>query len=157
LRAVGVYFSAGDLEYFRRAAASPGTIESLTAINYGVDVRDVLPAVRVPTLLVHAAEDPTWPISGARFMAEKIPGARLVEVPGKTIVGEEGLQQRWAPSRASCTKYGVRAAGRSPSRTVSSQRCFSPTSSVPASERRRSATEPGASCSPHMTRQCAGS
>jgi class 3 adenylate cyclase len=93
LRAVGVYFSAGDLEYFRRAAASPGTIESLTAINYGVDVRDVLPAVCVPTLLVHAAEDPTWPISGARFMAEKIPGARLVEVPGKTIAAEEGLQQ----------------------------------------------------------------
>lgn len=93
LRAVGVDFSAGDLEYFRRAAASPGTIESLATMNRAVDVRDVLPAVRVPTLLVHAAEDPTWPIGGARFMAGTIPGARLVEVPGKTILTEEGLEQ----------------------------------------------------------------
>lgn len=75
-------YSDADLEYLRRAAASPGTIETLATIDREVDVRDVLEAVRVPTLLVHLTEDPTFPIGGARYMAERIPGATLIEAPG---------------------------------------------------------------------------
>ena len=74
-------YSDDDLEYFRRAAASPGTIETLATIDREVDARHVLNAVRVPTLLVHPAEDPAFPIGGARYMAEQVPGARLVEAP----------------------------------------------------------------------------
>jgi pimeloyl-ACP methyl ester carboxylesterase len=51
-------FSDSDLEYLRRAAASPATIETYAVMNREVDVRHVLPAVRVPTLLVHAIDDP---------------------------------------------------------------------------------------------------
>ena len=75
-------YSGDDLEYFRRAAASPGTIETLATIDREVDVRHVLEAVRVPTLLVHPADDQAFPVGGARYMAERIPGAKLIEAPG---------------------------------------------------------------------------
>jgi class 3 adenylate cyclase/pimeloyl-ACP methyl ester carboxylesterase len=74
-------YSDDDLEYFRRAAASPGTIETNATIDREVDVRRVLPAVRVPTLILHPAEDPAFPIGSARYMAERIPAATLIEVP----------------------------------------------------------------------------
>jgi class 3 adenylate cyclase/pimeloyl-ACP methyl ester carboxylesterase len=80
-------YSETELAYFRRAAASPGTIATLAAMNREVDVRQVLSAVRIPTLLVHAVEDPAWPIDGARYMANRIPGARLVELPGQGLLG----------------------------------------------------------------------
>jgi class 3 adenylate cyclase len=82
--ALGGIFSDDDLEYFRRAAVSPGTIETKATVDREVDVRHVLPAVRVPTLLIHPVEDPFFPIGGARYMAERLPGARLVEVSGST-------------------------------------------------------------------------
>ena len=82
-----------DLEYFRRAAASPGTIATLATIDREVDARHVLEAVRVPTLIVHPAEDPTFPIGGARYMAERIPGARLVEAPGNAPFTERLLDE----------------------------------------------------------------
>jgi hypothetical protein len=72
-------YSDDDLEYFRRAAASPGTIESLATNDREVDVRYLLEAVRVPTLIVHPAEDRVFPVGGARHMAERIPVAQLVE------------------------------------------------------------------------------
>jgi class 3 adenylate cyclase len=86
-------YSAGDLEYFRRAVGSPGTIASLAAMNREVDVRHVLAAVRVPTLLLHAVDERAWPIGGARYMAEQIPGARLVEVPGRSLLDGPGLER----------------------------------------------------------------
>jgi class 3 adenylate cyclase/pimeloyl-ACP methyl ester carboxylesterase len=93
LRAVGIDFTDDDLDYFRRAAASPGTIETLAMINRDIDVRPVLPAVRVPTLLIHAVDEPTWPVGGARYMADTIPGAKLVEVPGSTLLTGDGFDQ----------------------------------------------------------------
>ena len=48
-----------------------------------VDVRQVLPAIRVPTLLLHGTDETRVPDRGARYMAERIPGARLVELPGE--------------------------------------------------------------------------
>jgi hypothetical protein len=47
------------------------------------DVRQVLPTIRVPTLLIHGTENPINPIGGARYMAERIPGTRLVELEGE--------------------------------------------------------------------------
>lgn len=82
-----------DLEYFRRAAASPGTIATLATIDRDVDVRHVLEAVRVPTLIVHPAEDPTFPIGGARYMAEHISGAKLVEAPADASFTERVLEE----------------------------------------------------------------
>jgi class 3 adenylate cyclase len=47
-----------------------------------VDLRDLLPTIGVPTLVLHRAEDPLEPIQSGRFLAERIPGARFVELPG---------------------------------------------------------------------------
>ena len=47
-------------------------------------MRPVLPAIRVPTLIVHGTADGVVPPEAARWMAERIPGAQLVEIPGGT-------------------------------------------------------------------------
>jgi pimeloyl-ACP methyl ester carboxylesterase len=65
-----------------RAAASPGAARDLIIMNSYIDVRDVLPAVHVRTLVVHRTDDPDAPVEGGRYLAEHIPGARLVELPG---------------------------------------------------------------------------
>ena len=51
-------------------------------MNAEMDVRHVLPAIRVPTLILHSAGDRALAVRGSRFMAEQIPGAKFVELPG---------------------------------------------------------------------------
>jgi pimeloyl-ACP methyl ester carboxylesterase len=65
-----------------RRSASPGAALALARMNAQIDIRGVLSAVRVPTLVVHRSFDPQSPIDGARNLVERIPGARLVETPG---------------------------------------------------------------------------
>ena len=65
-----------------RQSASPGAVAALNRMNKEIDVRAVLPAVRVPTLVVHRAGDPTVAVDAARYMAERISGSRYVELPG---------------------------------------------------------------------------
>jgi class 3 adenylate cyclase len=72
--------------YLRRAVASPGALDTLTTMLHDADVRQVLPAIRVPTLLVHGTENVVIPIERARYAAERIPGARLLELPGEGFV-----------------------------------------------------------------------
>jgi pimeloyl-ACP methyl ester carboxylesterase len=67
---------------YERASASPGLAISALRIDSRLDIRDVLPAIHVPTLLIHRTEDAACPVQGARLMAERIPDARLVELPG---------------------------------------------------------------------------
>ena len=69
------------LDYFRWSG-SPGAVEALALMNKEIDVRHVLPAIRVPTLLLHRSGDLAVPPEVARYMAERIPGARRVEMPG---------------------------------------------------------------------------
>jgi pimeloyl-ACP methyl ester carboxylesterase len=64
-----------------RLVISPGALVQLGRMNAEIDVRPVLPTIRVPTLVLHRREDPIE-IEGARWMAEQIPGARFVELPG---------------------------------------------------------------------------
>jgi pimeloyl-ACP methyl ester carboxylesterase len=64
-----------------RQGASPGALRMLNRMNLEIDVRGVLSSVRVPTLVLHRTEDHI-PVAGARWMAERIPGARFVELPG---------------------------------------------------------------------------
>jgi DNA-binding SARP family transcriptional activator/pimeloyl-ACP methyl ester carboxylesterase len=66
-----------------RRAASPGAWRALNAMNRGIDVRQVLSTIHVPTLIVHGAEDPPIPLAAARYMAQRIPGARLLELQGE--------------------------------------------------------------------------
>jgi class 3 adenylate cyclase len=65
-----------------RWGSSPGALEALHQMNREIDVRHVLPAVRVPTLLLHGSEDTLVPLEAQKYMAAKIPAARIVEVPG---------------------------------------------------------------------------
>jgi pimeloyl-ACP methyl ester carboxylesterase len=82
---------------FIRHAASPGAALALLRMNSQIDVRDVLPAIGVPTLVLYrrdarfghgaaawrrGGEDPITPREEAGYLAEHIPGARLVELPG---------------------------------------------------------------------------
>ena len=67
---------------FERLALSPGRIRLLLQMISDCDVRHVLSTIRVPTLVLHRAEDRT-PVEGARYLAEHIAGAKYVELPGR--------------------------------------------------------------------------
>jgi pimeloyl-ACP methyl ester carboxylesterase/class 3 adenylate cyclase/DNA-binding CsgD family transcriptional regulator len=65
-----------------RHGASPGTALALARQSSKVDVRHILPAVHVPTLILQRSGDRESPAGGGRYLAEQIPGARYVELPG---------------------------------------------------------------------------
>jgi len=67
---------------FTRMSASPASSAQVLRMNAQIDVRHVLPSVRVPTLLLHPTGDRVVPVEASRYMAEHIPGAKLVELPG---------------------------------------------------------------------------
>jgi class 3 adenylate cyclase len=69
-------------------------LEALYRMNRDIDVRHVLRAVRVPTLILHGAEDKIVPPEVGRYVAEHIPSARLVEIQGvgHLAVGQAGRQ-----------------------------------------------------------------
>jgi pimeloyl-ACP methyl ester carboxylesterase len=69
-----------------RMGTSPGANLALLRMNAEMDVRHVLPAVRVPTLILHSSGDQALDVRGSRYMAERIPGARCVELPGNDHV-----------------------------------------------------------------------
>jgi class 3 adenylate cyclase len=52
-------------------------------MNEQIDVRAILPSIQVPTLILHRPGDRTTRVEGSRYLAEHIPGARYVEVPGQ--------------------------------------------------------------------------
>jgi class 3 adenylate cyclase len=65
-----------------RASASPGSILALMRANYELDVRHILPSVRVPTLILHRVGDALVPVESGRYLAQNIPGAKFAELPG---------------------------------------------------------------------------
>ena len=65
-----------------RAAASPGAARALITMNSEIDVRAVLPVIRVPTLVLHRSGDLDSRSDEGRYIAERIPGARFVELAG---------------------------------------------------------------------------
>jgi pimeloyl-ACP methyl ester carboxylesterase/class 3 adenylate cyclase len=64
-----------------RTSASPGASTRLGLMNINMDVRPVLPTIRVPTLVLHAEGDKWFDVAGARYMADRIPGAEFVILP----------------------------------------------------------------------------
>lgn len=67
---------------FLRSGASPAMGRAVYEAVRDLDCRDILPAVRVPTLILHRRGDRVARIEGARYMAKRISGAKLVELPG---------------------------------------------------------------------------
>jgi pimeloyl-ACP methyl ester carboxylesterase len=67
--------------YFRRSA-SPGAAVALMRMNTQIDVRDVLPSIQAPTLVMHRVDDRDVSVEEGRWIAAQIPGAKYVELPG---------------------------------------------------------------------------
>jgi class 3 adenylate cyclase/pimeloyl-ACP methyl ester carboxylesterase len=65
-----------------RQGASPGAFDALNRMNKDIDVRDVLPAIRVPTLVLNRTAEAEGLREGSRYAARLIPSARHVELPG---------------------------------------------------------------------------
>ena len=65
-----------------RSSASPAAAAAVLRMNGEIDIRHVLPAVRVPTLLLHSGNDRVIDVGASRYMTEHIPGAKLVELSG---------------------------------------------------------------------------
>ncbi|MFT3766979.1 MAG: alpha/beta fold hydrolase [Minicystis sp.] len=67
---------------YLRTAASPGAAVALLRSAAAIDVRPALAALHVPTLVLHRQGDRDVPIAQGRYLAQRIPGARFVELPG---------------------------------------------------------------------------
>jgi pimeloyl-ACP methyl ester carboxylesterase/DNA-binding winged helix-turn-helix (wHTH) protein len=77
---------------YLRMGASPGAAVALTKMNAEIDVRNVLPSIRVPTLVIHRAGDICLKVEEGRYVASQIPGCKYVELGGidhLPFVGEQ--------------------------------------------------------------------
>jgi class 3 adenylate cyclase/pimeloyl-ACP methyl ester carboxylesterase len=78
---------AGDVDYrkfigrLERASATPGAVNALAQMNHAIDVRPVLPTIRVPTLVMHRTDE-AINVEHGRYLAHHIRGAKYVELPG---------------------------------------------------------------------------
>src|SRR5581483_12294048 len=74
-------------EYFtlyQRMSISPGAAVAIQRMNFETDVRDILPVISVPTLVMHVRDNPNVVVGHGRYLAEHIPGAKYVELDGST-------------------------------------------------------------------------
>jgi len=100
------------------AAMTPGDAIAVMSVAFEIDVRDVIPAVHVPTLVVHRTDDPMVHVESGRHLARHIEGAKYVELPGKLHIpwvggGDDileeirefltGVRESPAPDRALAT------------------------------------------------------
>ncbi len=67
---------------YLRAGASPGAAIALTRMNREIDVRAVLSSIRVPALVLHRTGDRAISVEAGRYLADHIPDATFVELPG---------------------------------------------------------------------------
>ena len=101
-----------------RLSASPGAARDIVRAIAATDVRDVLPLIRVPTLILHRVDDATVPIEVGRHVASLMPRARYIELPGcdhlpilgdtDAVIGEieeflTGMRQEREPDRVLAT------------------------------------------------------
>jgi class 3 adenylate cyclase len=91
-------------------AMTPRTAEKFMRMAFEIDVRDVIPTVNVPTLIVHRTGDAVCHVENARYLAKHVRGARYVELPGSDHIpwGEDGGEDVIAEVREFLT--GVREA-----------------------------------------------
>ncbi len=67
----------------QRNAATPAAWEAFARMAFEIDVRDVVPTIHVPTLIIHATGDRVCHVENARWLAKNIPGALFLEMPGE--------------------------------------------------------------------------
>jgi class 3 adenylate cyclase len=66
---------------YERQSLSPASVMKMWEVNFEVDIRSLLSAIHVPTLVIHRQSEP-MPVDNARYLASKIPVTRLLELPG---------------------------------------------------------------------------
>lgn len=76
-----------ELSRYYQRCASPGAAVALTQMNTHVDVRDILPSIHCPTVVMHRADDRDAHVDEGRYIASRIPSARFVEFPGADTRG----------------------------------------------------------------------
>jgi class 3 adenylate cyclase len=79
---------------FERLSASPAGVSAIVRLSLDIDVRGLLGAIRVPTLVLHRTGDMAVSIQNGQYMAEHIPGAKFVELPGNDHVPTVGDSDR---------------------------------------------------------------
>ena len=67
---------------FERLGATPGAVIALMRMNAKIDIADVLPTIRVPSLIIHRSKDVLVDVEGGRFLARHIAHSQYVELPG---------------------------------------------------------------------------
>ena len=76
--------------YLQRSA-SPAASRAMRRMNADIDIRHILPTISVPTLVIYRSDEHFW--EATRYMGERIPGARMVELPGNDHLPWEGDQE----------------------------------------------------------------
>ena len=66
-----------------RTGSSPGAMKAVMQVMQDIDVRDILPAIRTPTLVLHRRDDRGVFVGNGRYLAGQIPGAKYVELEGQ--------------------------------------------------------------------------
>jgi pimeloyl-ACP methyl ester carboxylesterase len=79
---------------FERLSVSPSSATALVRMNGEIDIRPILPSIRVPTLIVHREGDVRVNVEAGRFLAHQIPNAKYVELPGNDHLLWTGNTQR---------------------------------------------------------------
>lgn len=74
------------LARFERQSASPSAVTAILRMNSEIDARHILPLVHAPTLVLHRSSDTRVPIDAGRYIANHVPGARMVTLPGENHV-----------------------------------------------------------------------
>jgi len=67
---------------FERLGASPASVAALMRMNSQIDISGIVHTIRVPTLVIHRTGDVTINVEGGRYLAEHIPNAHYIELPG---------------------------------------------------------------------------
>ena len=80
-----------DMAAFWRHAGAPGDALAWREVDWATDVREILPSIRVPTAIVHRTGDPILPSQHATYLADHIPGAKLIELEGSHFWWKDDL------------------------------------------------------------------
>ena len=79
-----------DMAAVMRGIGGPGDAAIWARVDSDIDLRDLLPSIRVPTLVIHRREDRAIPVEHGRYLAAHIPGAELAELPGDVHMWDVG-------------------------------------------------------------------
>ena len=78
------------MAHYQRLSASPSAVRRLLIANDQIDVRQVLPQIRRPTLIIHRRGDRTVSCANGRYLADQVPDAVYLELPGADHLAAEG-------------------------------------------------------------------